>query len=56
MKEYWIVEPEGRLVSVFVLQADQRYGRPEVYSEEDKINVSIFPDLIVDLEPIFTGI
>lgn len=56
VKEYWIVEPEGRLVSVFVLQADQRYGRPEVYSEEDKINVSIFPDLIVDLEPIFIDI
>ncbi|OLN31161.1 Uma2 family endonuclease [Desulfosporosinus metallidurans] len=56
VKEYWIVEPEGKLVSVFVLQADQRYGRPEVYSEEDKINVSIFPDLIVDLEPVFAGI
>jgi len=56
VKEYWIVEPEGKLVSVFVLQANQRYGRPEVYSEEDKINVSIFPDLTVDLAPVFAGI
>ncbi|MDR3599478.1 MAG: Uma2 family endonuclease [Desulfosporosinus sp.] len=53
VKEYWLVEPEGKLVSVFVLQADQRYGRPEIYTEDDKINVSIFSDLIVDLKPVF---
>ncbi len=53
VKEYWIVEPEGKLVSVFVLLGDQRYGRPEIYTEDDKIKVSIFPDLIVDLKPVF---
>lgn len=56
VKEYWIVEPEGKLVSVFVLLEDQRYGRPEIYSEDDNIKVSIFPDLIVDLKPVFEGI
>ncbi|MHB8126288.1 MAG: Uma2 family endonuclease [Desulfitobacteriaceae bacterium] len=56
VKEYWIVEPEGKLISVFVLQGDQRYGRPEIYTEDDKIKVSIFPDLIVDLKPVFEGI
>jgi len=56
VKEYWIVEPEGKLVSVFVLQDDQRYGRPETYIEDDEIKVSIFPDLIVDLKPVFQGI
>ena len=53
VREYWIVEPEGKLVSVFVLQADQRYGRPEIYTEDDKIKVSILPDLIVDLKLVF---
>ncbi len=53
VKEYWIVEPEGKLVSVFVLLDDQRYGRPEIYTEDDKIKVSIFPDLMVDLKPVF---
>ncbi len=56
VKEYWIVEPEGKLVSVFVLLGDQRYGRPEIYTEDDKIKVSIFPDLIVDLKPVFPEI
>lgn len=56
VREYWIVEPEGKLVSVFALQDDQRYGRPEIYTEDDKIKVSIFPDLIVDLKPVFEGV
>jgi len=55
VKEYWIVEPDIRLVSVFVLQDTQRYGRPEIYTESDEIKVSIFPDLRVDLKRIFEG-
>ena len=56
VSEYWIVEPGGKLVSVFTLQDNQRYGRPETYTEDDEIKVSIFPDLIVDLKPVFEGI
>ncbi|ODA42097.1 Uma2 family endonuclease [Desulfosporosinus sp. BG] len=56
VKEYWIVEPEGKLVIVFTLQGDQRYGRPDIYSEDDEIKVSIFPDLVVNLKPVFDSI
>ncbi|EHQ89895.1 Uma2 family endonuclease [Desulfosporosinus youngiae] len=56
VKEYWIVEPEQKIVSVFLLQENNRYGRPNVFSEEDQITVSIFPDLAIDLKPVFTGI
>ncbi len=52
VKEYWIVEPDQKLVSVFLLQSDDRYGRPEIYSEEDKIKVSIFSDLEINLESV----
>lgn len=55
VNEYWIVEPENKLVSVFVLQG-QKYGRPEIYAEEDKIRLSIFPDLSIDLKPVFMDI
>jgi len=54
--EYWIVEPEGKLVSVFLLQSNGRYGRPEIYTEEETINVSIFPDLTVDLNAVFPSV
>ena len=51
--EYWIVEPEGQIVSVFLLQSNNRYGRPEIYTEDEKITVSIFPNFIVDLSEVF---
>lgn len=51
--EYWVVEPDQKLVSVFLLQSNGRYGRPEMYTEEDKIKVSLFPDLEIDLKPVF---
>lgn len=53
VKEYWIVEPECKLVSVFVLENDGRYGRQEIYTEDEKITVSLFTDLIVDLSTVF---
>ncbi|MBZ4644799.1 MAG: hypothetical protein PWR27_1604 [Petroclostridium sp.] len=53
VREYWVVEPDEKLVSVFVLQENKRYGRPEMYTDEDKVQVSIFPDLIIDLKSAF---
>ncbi len=56
VKEYWIVEPEGKIISVFTLQENNRYGRPEAYTETDKVKVSVFPELIIDLAPVFASI
>lgn len=53
VKEYWIVEPEVKLVSVFILQDNKRYGRPELYTEISKVKVTIFPDLLIDLNTVF---
>lgn len=50
---YWVVEPDQKIVSVFSLQSNGRYGRPEMYTDEDKIMVSIFPDLEIDLKSVF---
>ena len=54
VKEYWIVEPEQKLVSVFLLQENKRYGRPETYTDENKILTSEFRDLEIDLRLVFT--
>jgi hypothetical protein len=40
-------------VSVFLLQSNGRYGRPEMYTDEDKVKVSIFSDLEMDLNSVF---
>jgi len=55
VNEYWIVDPEGKFVNVFTLQENKRYGRPETYTEEDKIQVAAFPDLIIDLGLVFAS-
>jgi len=54
IKEYWIVEPDQKLVSVFQLQKNGRFSRPEMYTDEDIIEVSLFPDLAIELEAVFT--
>jgi Uma2 family endonuclease len=53
VKEYWIVEPEGKFISIFTLQENKRYGRPEVFTDVDKVKVGIFEDLVVDLKLVF---
>lgn len=53
VKVYWLVEPDQKLVSVFTLQSNGSYGRPEMYADEDKIRVSIFSDFEIDLKPVF---
>ena len=53
VKEYWIVAPESKIVSVFTLQDNNRYGRPELYTEANNIAVTVFPDLVIDLSKVF---
>jgi Uma2 family endonuclease len=53
VKEYWIVEPNGKIVTVFILGDNGRYGRPEVYSEDNEIQVNVFKDLKINLKPVF---
>jgi Uma2 family endonuclease len=53
IKEYWVIEPKSKYTGVFILQAGGGYGKPEVYTGEDKIQVSLFPDLLIDMNPVF---
>ncbi|ABP68154.1 protein of unknown function DUF820 [Caldicellulosiruptor saccharolyticus DSM 8903] len=53
VKEYWVVEPENKIITCFVLQSDGRYGRPKIFSEGDIIKVATFPDLEIHVNEIF---
>jgi Uma2 family endonuclease len=53
VKEYWIVEPNGKIVTVFILGDNDRYGRQEVYSEDDEIQVGVFNNLKINLKAVF---
>lgn len=53
VKEYWIVHPEEKVISVFTLGENGQYGRPDVYSREDKIKTPLLEGLEVDLDFVF---
>jgi Uma2 family endonuclease len=53
VKEYWIVEPNGKIVTVFVLGNNGRYGRQDVYSDDDEIQVTVLKDLRINLKTVF---
>ncbi|WP_156291397.1 Uma2 family endonuclease [Oceanobacillus salinisoli] len=53
VKEYWIVEPQEKIISVFKLQESGSYGRPELYTDEHEVKVSIFDDFIIQLNKVF---
>lgn len=54
VKEYWVVHPTDKILMVFKLDEKSRYGRPDVYSEEDSVPVGLFSgDLVVDLKTVF---
>jgi Uma2 family endonuclease len=54
VQEYWIVYPEEETIVLYRLNENFKYGRPEVYSEEDTIKVGIFETLEINLKDIFT--
>jgi len=54
IKEYWIISPENKTLMVLKIDpATRRYGRPEMYSDEDTVKVGLFEDLSIDLKAVF---
>jgi Uma2 family endonuclease len=52
VKEYWIVDPSGKVVSVY-RNSEAGFGRPSVYGVEERIKVDIFDGLEVELQSVF---
>jgi len=53
VKEYWVVHPTDNVIMVFKLGKNKMYGKPEVYTEEDKIKTAILEGLEIDLGKVF---
>ncbi len=52
IREYWIVDPDKKLVLVYTL-VDGQYYVPEVYTAKDSVPVEVLEDCIVDLTAVF---
>lgn len=55
VKEYWIVDPEAKVVQVMTLE-DGQYYAPLVYTARDTIPVGVLEDCVIDLGPVFAGL
>ncbi len=55
VKEYWLVEPDAKMITAFNLK-DGQYGRPNIYSDEEEMKTAIFADLTVNLAEVFANI
>ncbi len=53
VKEYWIVRPEEKSISIFYLNKEDKYIGLQPLIESDKIKSILFPDLQFDLKRIF---
>ncbi len=53
VREFWIFDPANRIVNVYLLGADKKFGKPEIYGDTDKINVTIVEGLEIKLDEVF---
>ncbi len=53
VKEYWIVNPDGKNIMVFKLDRSKKYKKPETYFVGDELKVGIFKDLTIVLDEVF---
>lgn len=54
VKEYWIIDPLNRTVLVYHSGPDQKYGKPEVYVNEDIIKTALFSGFEIKLSEVFS--
>ncbi|HNX76523.1 MAG TPA: Uma2 family endonuclease [Candidatus Rifleibacterium sp.] len=53
VREFWVVDPANRIVTVYLPGADKKFGKPEIYGDTDKINVAIVEGLEIKLDEVF---
>ncbi|GHT11839.1 hypothetical protein FACS189426_14320 [Bacteroidia bacterium] len=53
VREYWVVFPNDKAVTVFRLQKDGEYNKGKTYPYESKVPVGIFKGLKIDLKELF---
>jgi Uma2 family endonuclease len=54
VKEYWIVNPKLNSIQIYALDNEGLYEQVGVYKDKDTAKSSVFPDLRVSLEEIFS--
>lgn len=54
VKEYWLVHPDDRIVTVYRLSPEGTYGKADIFACEDlNLDVAAFPGLTIDFNAVF---
>ena len=53
VKEYWIVHPAENIISVFKLDENGNYGKPDVFTKDNKLKTPILEGLEIDFGLVF---
>jgi Uma2 family endonuclease len=53
VREYWLVHPTDRLVTVRLLDSEGRYGIPQIQEAKGLLAVQTLPGLEIDLDAVF---
>lgn len=54
VKEYWIIDPSNNYLTIYLLDVSGKYFRSGVYSSDSKVSTTTFPELTIDLNPVFS--
>ncbi len=53
VREYWLVHPEDRIITLFILDPEGAFRAPVFHEGKGELSAGIFPDLKIDLDTIF---
>jgi Uma2 family endonuclease len=53
VKEYWLIHPIDKLLTVRLLGADGKYGIPAIYEGKGRRAIAVLPELEIDLDAVF---
>mgnify|MGYP003960645253 CR=1 FL=1 len=56
VKEYWIIDPLHKLITVQILGDDNKYGVSKVYEGKGMIEVITLPELVINFDDVFASI
>lgn len=55
VKEYWVIYPSAKMLHLYILE-DGKYGKPEIFDDQDVVSPLLFPELKVNLLDVFKDI
>lgn len=53
VKEYWLVDPINRITTIYRLGNKTKYGAPEIFDDQAKVDIKLFPGLNIDFATVF---